>query len=271
MCTGDSGPTRGRHTAQWFYPYLDRSNYLRVDRYDLPNGERKFYQHHWAGTSWALGVKGTYAERKIPYRLPELKAALQANPDVEVQICEGESDADVMARLGFVATTNPGGALSWTPELTSWLRTLGVRRAAIHEDDDKEAQGYKGPKRSALLTTELSGFIKLKIVRYPDVPKAKMCGGGSNTATPKKSWKRASPAEPATPPLPFINFANWDHEPIPEYLNGLFQTATRCARQFSPPAKRRWKKHLEAATRCRAHARRRLAGRLASTRAGALC
>ena len=167
---GDNGQQRGRRTAQWLYPHLDWSNYLLIDRYDLPSGERKFYQHHWNGTHWAYGVKGTYAERKIPYRLPQLKAALQADPNVEVQICEGESDTDALARLGFVATTNPGGALSWTPELTDWLRTLGVRRAAIHEDNDGKAQGYKSTKRSALLIKELAGFIELKIVRYPDVP-----------------------------------------------------------------------------------------------------
>jgi hypothetical protein len=114
---GDSGAKHGRRTAQWFYPYLDRSNYLRVDRHD--GSERKFYQYHWNGARWISGVKGTYAERKIPYRLPELKEALQTNPGIEVQICEGESDADALARLGFVVTTNPGGALSWTPELTA--------------------------------------------------------------------------------------------------------------------------------------------------------
>ena len=167
---GDGGPKHGRRTAQWFYPHLDQSNYLRIDRYDLPNGERKFYQHHWNGTRWVLGVKDTYAERKIPYRLLQLKAALQANPDLELQICEGESDTDALAKLGFVATTNPGGALSWTPELTSWLRILAVRRAVIHEDNDGKAQAFKGQKRTALLVPELSSFIKLKIVRYPDVP-----------------------------------------------------------------------------------------------------
>src|SRR5262249_14799501 len=78
---GASRPPRGRRTAQFFYPHLDRSEYLRVDRYD--GAEREFHQSHWDGKQWASGVKGTYAERKIPYRLPELKAALQANPDVQ--------------------------------------------------------------------------------------------------------------------------------------------------------------------------------------------
>ena len=213
---GDSGPKHGRRTAQWFYPHLDRSNYLRVDRYD--NGERKFYQHHWDGKRWVHGVKGTYAERKIPYRLPELKAALQANPDVELQLCEGESDADALARLGFVVTTNPGGALSWTEDLTAWLRILGVRRAVIHEDNDGEAHGHKGPKRSAMLTAALSNFIKLKIVRYPDVPEGEdvrwwLTHGGH---TKEELEARIAAAEPAALPFPFINMSNWDAEPVPE-------------------------------------------------------
>jgi RecA-family ATPase/DNA polymerase I-like protein with 3'-5' exonuclease and polymerase domains len=211
---GDVGPKRGRRTAQWFYPHLDRSNYLRVDRYD--NGERKFYQHHWDGERWVHGVKGTYAERKIPYRLPELKKALQANPDVEVQICEGESDADALAQLGFVVTTNPGGALSWTPELTSWLRVLGVHRAVIHEDNDDAAHDHKGPKRSALLTKELSDFIKLKIVRYPDVPESEDVRWWLKYHTKEELEARIAAAEPAALPFPFINMSNWDSEPVPE-------------------------------------------------------
>jgi hypothetical protein len=162
---GDSGPKRGSLTAQWVYANFDGSNYLRVDRHDLPNGARHFFQHRWTGAGWALGVKGTYAEAKIPYRLPQLIAALRANPDAELQICEGEKDADTTARLGFIATTNPGGALSWTPELTAWLHSLGVRRAVIHEDNDE-----KGRERTKRLGAALSGFIKLRVVRYPDVP-----------------------------------------------------------------------------------------------------
>jgi RecA-family ATPase/DNA polymerase I-like protein with 3'-5' exonuclease and polymerase domains len=216
---GDNGPKHGRCTARWTYSHPDQPNYLRVERHDLPNGERKFYQHHWTGTHWASGVKGTYAERKIPYRLPQLKAALQANPNVQVQICEGESDADTMAREGFVATTNPGGALSWTPELTSWLRILGVRRAAIHEDNDGKAQDYKGQKRSALLTAELSSFIELQIVRYPDVPEGQdvrwWLEHDGHTKEELEA-RIAAAAEPAALPFPFVNMSNWDLEPVPE-------------------------------------------------------
>jgi hypothetical protein len=163
---GDTGPKQGKTIAQWLYQNPpDQPNYLRVDKHITSDGKRHFYQHHWNGTQWIQGVKGTYAERKIPYWLPELRAALKANPDIEVQISEGEKDCDTLVRLGYVATTNPGGALSWTDDLTAWLRILGIRRAVIHEDNDE-----KGRQRTARLITALGGFIKLRIVRYPDVP-----------------------------------------------------------------------------------------------------
>jgi hypothetical protein len=112
-----------------------------------------------------LGVKGTYAERKIPYRLPELKAALQADSELELQLAEGEKDADTLVSLGFVSTTNPGGAKNWTDDLTAWLRVLRVRRAVIHQDNDAA-----GKTRTTRLTSALSGFMSLRVVTYPDVP-----------------------------------------------------------------------------------------------------
>jgi AAA domain len=163
---GDEGPKRGKTIAHWIYQDPpDRPNYMRVDKHIAADGKRNFYQHHWDGTRWIHGVKDTYAERKIPYRLPELRAALLKNPDTEVQITEGEKDADTASRIGLVATTNPGGALAWTDELTAWMRTLGVRRAVIHEDNDQT-----GERRTKGLLTALSGFVKLRLVQYRDEP-----------------------------------------------------------------------------------------------------
>jgi DNA primase len=47
-------------------------------------------------------VNGAPKGPKIPYRLPEL---VQAEHDTVV-IVEGEKDADALAALGFVVTTN---------------------------------------------------------------------------------------------------------------------------------------------------------------------
>ena len=162
---GDSGPKQGRLVATWIYTRLDQPNYLRVDKHQLPDGERRFYQHHWNGARWLYGIKGTYAERKIPYRLPELKAALMANPDTEVHIAEGEKDAGTLARLGFIATTNPGGALSWTEDLTAWFRALGCTALLFMRTMTRQAK-----RRTAALNKALSDSVKLRIIRYPDVP-----------------------------------------------------------------------------------------------------
>jgi DNA polymerase I-like protein with 3'-5' exonuclease and polymerase domains len=164
---GDDGPRQGKVLDHFVYEHPDRRpmNYLRVGKHLLSGGDRRFYQEHWNGAAWAHGVKGTYAEQKIPYLLPQLREALRKDPNTEVHLGEGEKDANTLARLGYVATTNPGGAVSWTDELTAWLRILGVRRAVLHEDNDE-----KGRLRTTKLTAALSGFINLRVVRYPDVP-----------------------------------------------------------------------------------------------------
>jgi hypothetical protein len=79
---GNTGPKQGRRIATYIYAHPEQPNYLRVDKHN----NHQFYQHHWNGKRWVHGVKGTYAETKIPYRLPELIAAPPAEP---VWICEG--------------------------------------------------------------------------------------------------------------------------------------------------------------------------------------
>lgn len=54
--------------------------------------------------AWEWKVKGI---RHVLYRLPEI---LATDASRHVIVVEGEKDADRLAKLGFVATTNPGGA-----------------------------------------------------------------------------------------------------------------------------------------------------------------
>ena len=56
--------------------------------------------------------------RRVLYRLPEL---MGADPDRWVLVPEGEKHVDELIRLGFVATTNAGGAQSWKPEYAACL------------------------------------------------------------------------------------------------------------------------------------------------------
>ena len=158
---GDEGKQQGRFVASWIYAHPDQPDYLKVDKHITSYGERHFYQHHWNGKAWVYKVRGTYAERKIPYRLPELVAAPADEP---VWICEGEKDADNVAALGLVATTNPGGAKAWTPELTDWFKDR--RRAYILEDNDEP-----GRTRTQIILASLTEIVpEIAVVPFPELP-----------------------------------------------------------------------------------------------------
>jgi len=69
--------------------------YLQVQR----TTAKDFFQAHWDGEMWRRGApKGP----KLPYRLPELMAA---PPKMPIYITEGEGKAELLAKLGFVATS----------------------------------------------------------------------------------------------------------------------------------------------------------------------
>ncbi|MGB1539245.1 MAG: hypothetical protein ACPHAN_16210, partial [Pseudomonadales bacterium] len=62
---------------------------------------------------WILSIKGI---ETVPYRLPEM---LESD---YVVIVEGEKDADRLADLGIVATTNISGAGNWQTELAQYFK-----------------------------------------------------------------------------------------------------------------------------------------------------
>lgn len=74
--------------------------------------------------------------RKVLYRLPELVAA---DPAEWVYLVEGEKDADNVAGLGLVATTNVGGAKKWARE---YIPPLSRRKVCILPDNDQAGQDH---------------------------------------------------------------------------------------------------------------------------------
>ena len=68
----------------------------------------------------------------LPYRLPELLAALEAGK--MVVIVEGEKDADRLRGLGITATTNSGGAGKWTEKHSKYFAT-GAKVLVIPDND----------------------------------------------------------------------------------------------------------------------------------------
>ncbi len=91
--------------------------------------------------------------RRVPYRLPQLAVALEQ----EVHICEGEKDADTLAKLGLLST-------SVAAPSNCDLEPFQGRTVYIHEDND-----VSGRVKAAKLAEALAGkAAEIVIVRYVD-------------------------------------------------------------------------------------------------------
>lgn len=115
------------------YPYRDESGNVlfEVVRFEPKDFRQRRPDGH-GGWTWKLnGVP------RILYRLPEL---LKADPAAVVLIAEGEKDADALAALGLVATTNPGGAGKWGR--LSGDSPLHGRRVVILPDRDAPGRAH---------------------------------------------------------------------------------------------------------------------------------
>jgi hypothetical protein len=152
------GPTE----SVFIYRAASGEPYLKVEKRKAARSARgkQYPQFHWTGSAWAPGKpKGS----KIPYRLPELTAAPL---DTAVHIAEGEKDAETLAALGLIATTNSEGARkgAWAPELNPWF--VGRKRVFIPEDNDESGRKFAQEKAKAL-----EGIVPdIRIVSFPDVP-----------------------------------------------------------------------------------------------------
>jgi hypothetical protein len=141
--------------AHYVYKNAAAKPHMRVTRCEDADGHKSFPTARWAGR-WAYGWPGTV----VPYRLPELLAAPATVP---VCIAEGEKDVETLVRLGFVATTNPGGADRWQPELAAYF--AGKQTVFKFEDNDDA-----GRKHTAKVLAALRGIVPTVIVvSFPEL------------------------------------------------------------------------------------------------------
>ena len=142
------------------YIYRDMRGNPHAKVVRTPNGKSRFTQQHWTGSAWRAGM----ADRKLPYRLPELLAADSAE---WVCITEGEKDAINVAKLGFIATTNPNGAKGWNKaNLVPWFTPFA--RIVIFEDNDDP--GRERTKRIIRTLSILSPAPEIRVVSFPELP-----------------------------------------------------------------------------------------------------
>jgi len=104
---------------------------------------------------WEWTVKGS---RPIPYRLSDLIRAIRCGETV--YICEGEKDADNLAKEGFCTTTNAMGAGKWPPELSEHF---GGADVVILPHNDDAGRNHVG-----VVATSLRGIAKrVRVLELP--------------------------------------------------------------------------------------------------------
>ena len=104
---------------------------------------------------WIWNMQGV---RRLLYRLPDVLKG------ETICVAEGEKDCDNLAKLGFVATTNPLGAGKWLDEHSETLRGKAVIIFGDTGDPD-----HKGERHTKQVIQSLTGKAKvLKHVRLPD-------------------------------------------------------------------------------------------------------
>ncbi len=138
------------------YKYVDESGELL---YQVCRTEPKsFFQRRPDGRGgWINNLEGV---RRVLYRLPQL---LAADEQATVFIVEGEKDADRLASLEFVATTNASGAGKWRDEYNEHLR--GRHIAILPDNDDV------GRSHAAQVANALKGMAaSVKVIELPNLP-----------------------------------------------------------------------------------------------------
>jgi putative DNA primase/helicase len=151
--TKANGQDHGKSRIVATYDYVDARGELvfQVVRLDPKN----FRQRRPDGNGdWIWKMDGV---ERVPYRLPQL---LNAN---EIFVCEGEKDCDNLAKLGLVATTNPGGANKWPESLARWFEG---RHSIIIPDNDQAGHDHAQDVAKKLKDKAAS----IRVLELPGLP-----------------------------------------------------------------------------------------------------
>lgn len=100
-----------------------------------------------SGWRWKLGNT-----RRVPYRLPQLLAAVRGGK--HIYIAEGEKDVHAIERAGGVATTSPGGAGKWRTEYSAHFQGADVTIVA-----DRDEPGRKHAETIAAALRGIAGTV----------------------------------------------------------------------------------------------------------------
>lgn len=152
-------PDKWPVTATYTYENAKGDPIFRVLRMTSPDsGNKTFRQQRFTDGTWKSGIEGV---KRVLYRLPQLLDPETA--DDTVFLVEGERDADNLAAIGVVVTTNAGGAAKWDE---SYAIDLRGRSVVVVPDNDPP-----GEKHAATVSKALEGVAKsVKVLRLPGLP-----------------------------------------------------------------------------------------------------
>lgn len=148
------------------YDYRDEQGELLFQT--LRMKPKRFLQRRPDGKGdwiWKLGNT-----RRVLYRLPELIAA---DPRELVYMVEGEKDAERLAAMGAIGTTNPQGAGKWQDQFSEYLAS---RHVVIIPDNDppdatKESERLKGQRHAMTVARSVQRHAaSVRVLELPGLP-----------------------------------------------------------------------------------------------------
>ena len=113
------------------YDYLNKNGNLIYQAVRLK--PKKFFQRRPDPNKPGDWINNTQGINPIPYRLPELLAAIEQGE--VIYITEGEKDVLNLVGLGLAATCNHGGAGKWKASHSKWF-AAGARVVILPDNDD---------------------------------------------------------------------------------------------------------------------------------------
>lgn len=142
------------------YDYADENGEVlyQAVRYE-PKGFSQRRPDGKGGWIWSLYEADgkTLAVRRVLYRLPELVADKRRM----VLIPEGERHVNALAKMGFLATCNVGGAGKWCPD---YSRALAGRHICLLPDNDDPGIAHAAMVAGSLM---VFGAASLRTLNLP--------------------------------------------------------------------------------------------------------
>ena len=177
------------------YPDPGGKPHSRTLVFRLPDGDKRCAQQFYVNGQWLDEKPAGWVP--LPFNLP---AVIKTDRRVPIWLCEGESDAIAVGKLGFVTTTNSEGAGHFTADHAKWL--TGKQTVYVVEDNDDAGRPH------ASKVAELSHGVGVRDVRiisfreldslppWPNGRKRRMSRIGSSSGTQKKSYSNGLKQHP---------------------------------------------------------------------------